>query len=246
MYHSISELTAGWSHPYFETRTSPAVFRAQMMLLRDSGFTTLFPCEIAPWLKTASSNAKAVCLTFDDAYEDFLTAAFPVLQEFRFKSTVYVPTGLTGTIGLIGLKLLGWPQIRELAQAGVNFGSHTVTHPEMKTLSDSEVCRELDESKLSLEDALGQSIRDFSYPFAFPEHHRSYVEGYRRHLLATGYNTGMTTVIGSVRKSSDSLTMHRLPANDFDDTRFLAAKLNSSYDWLHQIQLSSKIIRQLA
>lgn len=240
MYHSISELTENRRHPYFEIRTSPKVFHAQMTLLRDLGYTTLFPSEISSWLKSATANSKAVCLTFDDAYEDFLTAAFSVLQEFGFKSTVYVPTGFVGNSGPNGEKVLNWDQIRRLAEAGVNFGSHTVSHPEMRILSQDEIRRELFESKQSLENALSQSIGDFSHPFAFPEHDSIYIESYRLHLKENGYRTGATTIIGSVKRSDDPLIIKRLPVNDFDDYSFLAAKLKSSYNWLHQAQLLRK------
>ncbi len=247
MYHSISELASMPRHPYFEIRTSPSVFRVQMQFLRDADFATLLPSEVFDWLVTPeAASRRAVCLTFDDAYEDFLIAALPILQEFSFKSTVYVPTGMVGNSGPNGLKLLDWPQIRTLGLAGVNIGSHTVSHPDMKTLSRSELKREIVESKKNLEDKLGLKIQDFSHPFAFPEQSSSYVDSYRELLLEGNYRTGMTTVIGSVRKGDDPLMIRRLPANDFDDNKLLAAKLDSSYDWLHQIQILSKTIRRSA
>ncbi len=244
MYHSISDVSSSPRHPYFETRTSPPTFRRHMIFLRDAGFKTLLPSEILFWLASpAAATRRAVCLTFDDAYEDFLTAAFPVLEEFGFKSTVYVPTALVGERGANGLKLLTWLQLRELVHAGVNVGSHTVSHPEMRTLSEAEIRRELMDSREALEDSLGTEIRDFSHPFAFPERDYSYVEMYRRNLDATGYRTGMTTIIGTVSQREDRLAIKRLPANDFDDPDFFLAKLNSSYDWLHQAQSISKVVR---
>ena len=174
MYHSISELPSRSSHPYFEIRTSPPVFRTHMEYLHNQGFTTLFPSEILPWLNSSNvSSRPAVCITFDDAYEDFLTAAFPVLEEFGFKSTVYVPTGLAGKMGPNGTKILNWDQIRKLSDKQVNLGSHTVSHPEMRGLSEQQLCSELFESKRSLQDLLGKAVTDFSHPFAFPEHNRS-------------------------------------------------------------------------
>ena len=245
MYHSISELPFRSRSPYYEIRTSPSVFQAQMQYLHDTGFTTLFPSEIIPWLNSPNSSSKrAVCLTFDDAYENFMTAAFPVLQEFRFKSTVYVPTGLVGSTGPNGIKLLGWNQIRELSQMGVNFGSHTVSHPEMKKLTEEQLNFELIESKKSLEDSLGKAVPDFSHPFAFPEKDAAYIKSYRRLIDKSNYVTCMTTIIGSVKRSEDPKMMPRLPANDFDDLLLLSAKLNSSYNWLHRFQLSLKAFRQ--
>jgi peptidoglycan/xylan/chitin deacetylase (PgdA/CDA1 family) len=213
-----------------------------MNLIRKAGYATLFPSDIPPWLETATPTSKAVCLTFDDGYENFLTEAFPVLREFDFKSTVYIPTGLVGCTGPNGCKLLGWSQIRELAGAGVNFGSHTVTHQKMECLSDLEMRKELADSKNSLEGFLGREIWDFSHPYAFPEQDYSYTIRYLSQVKAAGYKTGMTTIIGSVKAGNEPLKMQRLPINDFDDHSLLAAKLNSSYDWLHRFQLLLKTL----
>lgn len=243
MYHSISEPTARSSHPYFEIRTSTSAFREQMQFLHDAGITTLLPSEIKTWFNSPLPNTnRAVCLTFDDAYEDFYTSAFPVLQKFDFKSTVYVPTGLVGEKKLNDRKILNWEQIKELSEAGVHFGSHAVMHLDMRSLSDTQLKNELAHSKNSLEDALGKPVHDFSHPFAFPEHNRSYKDNYRKQLQACGYHTAMTTIIGCARKTLDPLLIPRLPINGYDDNRLLTAKLNSAYDWLHRAQFISKMV----
>jgi peptidoglycan/xylan/chitin deacetylase (PgdA/CDA1 family) len=244
MYHSISEPIASRRHPYYETRTSPVIFREQMRFLHDDGVTTLFPNEIFPWLARADASSNAVCLTFDDAYEDFLTAAFPVVREFGLKSTVYVPTGLVSGTGPNGLKILSWSQIQYLSKEGVHFGSHTVSHPNMARLSETELIWELEQSKKSLTDVLGKKIEDFSHPFAFPEKNKAYIDFYSKTLCSVGYRTGMTTIIGSTEIINNALMICRLPANNYDDSSFFYAKLNLSYDWVHHLQASTKAIRE--
>lgn len=242
MYHSISELPSRTNHPYFEIRTSPRVFRSHMQYLREQEFTTLFPSEIIPWLNSPECSARrAVCITFDDAYEDFLTAAFPVLEEFGFKSTVYVPTGLVGDTSFNGMKVLTWDQIVKLSNQEVHFGSHGVTHSDMRTLSHTGLKEEITHSKISLEDWLSKPINDFSFPFAFPEQCSSFKSLYCELLQSSGYRTGMTTIIGSVRKTTDITLLPRLPVNDYDDDLMLKAKLECAYNWLHQAQYIAKM-----
>jgi peptidoglycan/xylan/chitin deacetylase (PgdA/CDA1 family) len=54
------------------------------------------------------------------------------------------------------------------AQAGIEIGAHTVTHPTLARLTDIEVEREIYSCKHELETLLGRSIAFFAYPFGRP------------------------------------------------------------------------------
>lgn len=66
---------------------------------------------------------------------------------------------------------LSWEQVREMAAAGIEFGSHTVTHPVLTSLTPAEVRYELGESKRTIEQQLQKPVDAVSYPigrsFAF-------------------------------------------------------------------------------
>ena len=59
---------------------------------------------------------------------------------------------------------ISWSQIQQMASSGIDFGSHTVTHPNLTRLSDAELSWELTESKISLESRLQQPIQSIAYP----------------------------------------------------------------------------------
>lgn len=59
---------------------------------------------------------------------------------------------------------LSWDQVREMAAAGIAFGSHSVTHPNLARLSDAELGWELAESKRVLEASLQRPIVTLAYP----------------------------------------------------------------------------------
>lgn len=69
---------------------------------------------------------------------------------------------------------IAWPQIIEMAQSGIAFGSHTVSHPNLTRLNDEELDFELSESKRSLESRLQKTIDTIAYPIgtksAFNDH----------------------------------------------------------------------------
>lgn len=59
---------------------------------------------------------------------------------------------------------LSWDQAREMAAAGIAFGSHSVTHPNLARLTDAELGWELAESKRILEARLQRPIVTLAYP----------------------------------------------------------------------------------
>jgi peptidoglycan/xylan/chitin deacetylase (PgdA/CDA1 family) len=59
---------------------------------------------------------------------------------------------------------INWEQVREMAAAHIEFGSHTVTHPNLTQLADETLDRELAESKRVIEERLQHSVNLFAYP----------------------------------------------------------------------------------
>jgi len=130
--------------------------------------------------------------------------------------------------------------VQELARHGVTFGSHTVSHPRLVELDRDRIYSELEQSKKRIEDELQQPVTSFSYPFAFPEEQRTFVEMLRELLLRAGYEQAVTTRIGFAGKEDDPLLLKRLPVNVHDDVRLLEAKLQGAYNWVHLLQKACK------
>jgi peptidoglycan/xylan/chitin deacetylase (PgdA/CDA1 family) len=62
-------------------------------------------------------------------------------------------------------KVMTWPQVQEMARAGMEFGSHTVSHPILSTLTDHDLLRmELEDSKAKIEQETGQPVVAVAYP----------------------------------------------------------------------------------
>ena len=59
---------------------------------------------------------------------------------------------------------ISWKQVHEMASAGIDFGSHTITHPNLTRLSDQELDRELTESKRQLEEHAQHPVESIAYP----------------------------------------------------------------------------------
>ena len=243
MYHSISRKDEGKRHAYYRTCADAAVFTDQLQFLHDHGYQPIGVCEAVQWMEGVTQGTeRPVVLTFDDGYENFYTTAFPILYRFGYPATVFLPTGYIGETARYfkQTKCLTWGQVRELRDAGIEFGSHTVTHPQLKTLNIEQVEFEIRRSKDTIEERLGCPVRSFSYPYSFPETDRIFRERLRAILEGAGFENGVSTILGTASISSDRFFLERLPVSSADDLRFFRAKLAGGYDWLHGLQYAYK------
>ena len=240
MYHSVSSEDESNVHPYFRTTTTPQVFATQMQFLADQKYTVLPLHEASERLRTnLPSNGKEVVITFDDGFRDFRTNAFPTLERHGFVASVFLPTDYIGNRqkNFCGKECLDWDEVRELRRAGILFGSHTASHPKLRTMSLEEQVCEVRTSKVAIQDQLGELVDSFSYPYAFPEQDRRFTENFQRILRESGFTHGVSTILGVATAENDPFFIRRLPVSSADDLRFFHAKLDGGYDWLHGLQL---------
>jgi peptidoglycan/xylan/chitin deacetylase (PgdA/CDA1 family) len=65
-------------------------------------------------------------------------------------------------------RLLNVSELKQLAEAGMSIGAHTRSHPVLSVCSEEQARREILESKLDIERALGRPVWAFAYPFGNP------------------------------------------------------------------------------
>ncbi len=111
-------------------------------------------------------------LTFDDGYADFLDEALPVLRKHGCRATVFVLPGRPGGVNEwdpLGPRkpLLTHDDIRRLAVAGMEVGSHGLYHQDLTGLSDEELRRETADSRALIGDLTGSLPEGFCYPYGF-------------------------------------------------------------------------------
>ena len=245
MYHSISNDNENTVHPYYRINTSPEVFTEHMRYLHDNNYSIVSLHDIKELLGQSSVTAKKyVIITFDDGYRDFYAEAFPILQKYGFTATVFLPTAFINNpkITLKGKQHLNWDEVKELSQKKITFGSHTVTHPQLKFLKKEDIEFELRQSKETIEDTLGIPVESFSYPFAFLED-KNYKEYLKKILQKLGYKYGVSTRIGQTSEQDEIYFMKRIPVNSCDDILFFQAKIRGGYDWLNAPQNFFKILK---
>ena len=166
--------------------------------------------DVAAWLGDRERRpGKPTALTFDDGYADVYHHAFPLLAEHRIPAVMFVVAqrrfaDWAEDEGREPLALADWGQMREMAAAGMTFGSHTLTHAHLTRCDDAQLAAETADSKKLIEDTLGMEIRHFSYPYGGVD--ERVVEAVRK----AGYRTACTTVKKAVRPGADLLRLPRL------------------------------------
>lgn len=127
----------------------------------------------------ASPGARALAVTFDDAFRSVLEHAKPVLDELGWPATVFVPTDFPGRAPLAWagtdhwaqgpdaheLAAMDWDELVALAGDGWEIGSHTCSHPRLTTLDDAALERELAASRAECERRLGVPVGAIAYPY---------------------------------------------------------------------------------
>lgn len=104
-----------------------------------------------------------VALTFDDGYLEHYSNA-KTLKKLHARGTFFVITGLSEWEG----KPLLAPNpslVREIAEMGNEVGSHTVTHPNLASISVEARQGELRHSKEWVQDTTGRGAPGLAYPY---------------------------------------------------------------------------------
>lgn len=138
-------------------------FENELKALKEQGYTTVSAADAQRVLTTKEKPSnKLVWLTFDDGSVTMYTRIFPLLKKYQMHATSFIITSFVDN-GQGGI--LTWEQIKEMKESGwVDFGSHTVDHPDLETQTLEAQRSELADSKADLDKNLTQKTNMICYP----------------------------------------------------------------------------------
>ncbi len=171
------------------TRISPRRFARQIERLSAAGWRTLTLAELTACVRGERHvRPGELAITFDDAYRGLRDHAFPVLEAYGFNAICFVITEYAGRLNRWDVAYggrrfahLAWRDMRRWQERGMDFASHTATHPRLTWVDDDRLAYELASSRAALERALDIRTSALSYPFgacARRERDRAESEGY--------------------------------------------------------------------
>ena len=179
----------------------PSDFSTQMAYLINNGYVPITPDELDAGLSgELTLPEKPVLITFDDGYSDNYTNAFPILKGYGIRATIFVVPAFVGK-----RNHLTWEQLHEMIESGINIQSHTLNHMKLEELPDDEIRSELLNSKIVLEEHLGQEVNYLAYPTGTYNLH---IAGIAK---AVGYKGAYTIKYGNVDLGSNLFALERVP-----------------------------------
>ena len=105
---------------------------------------------------------RTVGLSIDDGYRSIYSLAWPRFKAAGLPFTVFVATS---HIDQRSSHHLSWDQLREMRDAGVDFGHHTVSHLHMPKARAPRIAAEIEDAHKRFETELGFRPKLFAYPY---------------------------------------------------------------------------------
>lgn len=214
-YHSLDDSGSVIS-------TAPSAFGMQMKYLAQNGYQSLSLSEAAVLMHERKPfPAKTFVMTFDDGYQNNYTRAFPILQEFGFKGTIFLISAYCGTSwsgdasSLEARRMLSWAEIEEMHKYGIEFGAHTSTHPDLTRIPIGQAEREIKQSKEAIQERLGAEVTTFAYPYGR-------LNAIVREIARGQFRAACSTKLGKVEVADDPLSLKRIDMYYLSDFRFFS------------------------
>ncbi|MCB2194096.1 MAG: polysaccharide deacetylase family protein [Deltaproteobacteria bacterium] len=221
MYHQIVKQLDGTPLP--KLRVPPTAFARQLDTMARQGFKVM---NLSGALQ-AEPGTKAAVLTFDDAFLDFFTHAWPIIKQRGMGATVFLVTSQIGGTNawdqgkdIPEVPLMDAQQIKDLAAQGVEFGGHGHAHRDLTALSPEELAQDLKACQDTLSELLGKPARTFAYPYGLCN------DEVKRAVAQAGFSAACSTRPGMLTLGGDPLAIPRIIVKRSDQALDFSLKLS--------------------
>ncbi len=210
-YHNVAPAPTETHFPLLYV--SPESFERQLWTLRRLGLRGVSMTEGLRRLRDGTGRG-CVVFTFDDGYADTATTAAPLLRRYGFTATCYVVSGELGAFNRwdaeqVGERkpLMSRAQLEEWLAAGMELGSHSISHPRLQELPQRTALEEIAGSRNALGTLLRIPVEHFAYPYG--QFSAETVALVRQ----AGYASAVTVLPGVARPSDDRMRLPRILVN---------------------------------
>lgn len=165
---------------------------------------------------------RSVLITIDDGCASAHGRILPILRRHGAGAMLFVTTDPKSAIFQLGEgeRRVSDEEIRELAGAGVEIGSHAVSHRALSAMEDGDIRHELEDSKRELERITGRPVLQFAVPANW------YDERVLRIAREVGYEAVYCSRPDTVRAGSGAFGIARLNVDGHLDVDGFARALS--------------------
>jgi peptidoglycan/xylan/chitin deacetylase (PgdA/CDA1 family) len=198
MYHYISVPPSDADKYRIDLSVTPASLDAQFDWLSNEGYHAILFSDLAEYLRTGvpALPPKPIVITFDDGYEDNYHNALPILKKYKFPATFFI---ITGFVDENRTGYMNWNQVEDLAIEGMEIGSHSMDHPDLRERTRAFLNTEIAGSKALIESRIGSPVKSFCYPSG------KYDARVLDVLRTSGYLAAAATDPQGMRQSTDDI-----------------------------------------
>jgi peptidoglycan/xylan/chitin deacetylase (PgdA/CDA1 family) len=226
-YHSIAD-----DGPSFLSLPAET-FERQLALLRRDGWRTGTSEQLRE-LANGTLLGRTAFLTFDDGFADNHDAALPLLRSYGACAVIFALPPLLDAGGPLAwpevterqqrhpgvMRSLTWERLDTMVEAGVEVGSHGLTHAHFDRLGAEELREELFESRRRIADRYG-ACRLLAYPFGH------WSPAVADAAADAGYEFAFTMPRGG-QWHATRFSIPRIPVDQRDDERNFRLKLSAT------------------
>jgi glycosyltransferase involved in cell wall biosynthesis/peptidoglycan/xylan/chitin deacetylase (PgdA/CDA1 family) len=226
-YHSVADDGPPWSS------IPTQMFERHLSTLSRLGYRAGRRSDLADLLAGRRPRQPLAFLTFDDGFRDNHDTVLPVLRDAGWTGLVFLLPPSVDSGGALDwpevaerrqahpevMRSLTWPQVEEMTEAGMEFGSHTNRHPLLPELGDEELREELLDSRRRVAERLG-GCDTLAYPFG------AWSARVQAAAADAGYVYGFT-LPDHHQRSTSPLTIPRLVVDHRDEPWRFALKVQA-------------------
>lgn len=216
MYHVIAAAPPGAK--YGGLWVPPAELKAQVDALAGAGYTAVTLDQVLDgWAGKPTLPKHPVVLSFDDGYLSQGKDAGAILAARRWPGVLNLAWHNLGVPGGITKS-----RIKTMIKAGWEVDAHSLTHPDLTTLSGAALAREVAGSRRAIQDAFGVPVDAFCYPAG------KFDATVEAAVKAAGYRAATTELDGAAAPSQDPYALHRIRVNAGESGPTVLARVRAS------------------
>ncbi len=221
-YHKIAD------EPENSFTVKTAHFREHMRYLSDHCNVQRMEDILEFVARGSRPETGTVAVTFDDGYREAAYEVAETLQHRRIPATFYVVTGvLDNEVELPSGPYLTWHEVKQMADAGLSIGSHTVSHPSLGEIRRSAVEKELAISGERIAEELGSFPVGLAYPYGTLRDFSRETAGIAGRV---GYRYAVTAIHGLNQPACDPFLLRRTTVGAGDGLRTFRLILKGCLD----------------
>jgi len=201
LYHRFNE------SKYPSTNISTALFEEQLIYLIQNNIPVITLGQLLNLNENKETKNKYVIITIDDAFNSFYKYGFPILKKYGVKGTLFINTETVGSGDY-----LGWNELQDLLEYGIEIGNHTHSHDYFLNIDDSRRSdifkSDVQKAQKLIKERLNFEPMVFAYPYGEYDLEMQKVIRDLGFRIATAQNSGV------ISNHSDPLALPRFPMTD--------------------------------